>query len=112
MSATYVDHQYVLCCLISIGGTRTNPASIKLPNGRASTLKFGDLEDQLAADMASFDHLLGEGCVLQWKVETQDGLLLFRHNTFRGTNQNAHKGGVRLWQPGGKRPEATIFRAN
>ena len=28
-------------------------------------------------------------------------------HTFRGTNENAHKGGVRLWQPGGKRRQVT-----
>jgi polyphosphate glucokinase len=33
-------------------------------------------------------------------------------HTFRGTNENAHKGGGRLWQPGGKRPQATTAHAN
>jgi len=28
-------------------------------------------------------------------------------HTFRGTNENAHKGGVRLWQSGGKHPSHT-----
>jgi polyphosphate glucokinase len=32
-------------------------------------------------------------------------------HTFRGANANAHKGGLRLWQPGGKRPPATTSRA-
>jgi len=32
--------------------------------------------------------------------------------TFLGMNENAHKGGVRLWQPGGKRPQATTSHAN
>ena len=39
-------------------------------------------------------------------------LTTFPPHTFRGTNENAHKGGVRLWQPGGKRPQATTSHAN
>jgi polyphosphate glucokinase len=39
-------------------------------------------------------------------------LTTFPPHTFRGTNENAQKGGVRLWQPGGKRPQATTSHAN
>lgn len=38
-------------------------------------------------------------------------LTTFPRHTFRGTNENAHTGGVRLWQPGGKRPQATTSHA-
>jgi len=39
-------------------------------------------------------------------------LTTFPPHTFRGTNENAHNGGLRLWQPRGKRPQATTWRAN
>ena len=38
-------------------------------------------------------------------------LTTFPPHTFRGTNENAYTGGVRLWQPGGKRPPATTSHA-
>lgn len=43
------------------------PLSLLGPNRGASTRHFGYLEDQFTADMASFYHLMGEGCVPQRK---------------------------------------------